>query len=310
MVYTKEILLALGVIGVISGCGGGGGTSTGSNGQNNSSQTGVPPASTNPADPTEGTPDVPTGGSNSTASTEQNNSVNSSEQTPVAEANITTIDVMALYTSEADASVDGGAEAKINHFFAVTNKINKDSKIDLVYRVVHMEESAELDNDLQSGDNLDLITYDKDVHALRDTHKADLVVGYIETADNCGNGWLNEYDEMREDLGYSVVPIDCSADSTAHEIGHNLGLNHSHRQDDLGRFPYSVGYGVDDEFVTVMAYADFFGDPDTALYYSNPTIIDCGMNVKQACGVPENEIEPAYAAESIRRVIADVAKFR
>ena len=120
--------------------------------------------------------------------------------------------------------------------------------------------------------------------------------------------WLN--DDQDPDWAYAMVPMDCSADSTAHEVGHNLGLDHSHRQGDEGQFGFSVGHGVDEEFVTIMAYGSFFGDPDTELYYSNPTIHDCGINSTFDCGVPIDEPEPAYAAESIRRVMEAVSNFR
>jgi hypothetical protein len=67
----------------------------------------------------------------------------------------------------------------------------------------------------------------RQAHALRDTHKADIVHLLIKgKKDACGIGWLNVPPQAK--YGFSVSDIQCALQvfSAAHEIGHNIGMNH------------------------------------------------------------------------------------
>ena len=213
------------------------------------------------------------------------------------------IDVMALYSPE--ANVFGDAETRIQHFIAVANEISNSSEINLKYRLVHAQEY--INNAATSDETLDSVQSDRKISALREQYKADEVVfykPYASTSDGfCGVGYLN-LGLYREDA-YAYVAIDCPSDVTAHELGHILGLGHTHRQKEEGIFPYSVGHGVDREFVTVMGYPESFDTINIEMVYSNPTL-DCqGF----PCGVEIGLPEEADASESIRQTMKTVSMF-
>ncbi len=80
--------------------------------------------------------------------------------------------------------------------------------------------------------------------------------------------------------------------SRSTEFGNiNLGLRHSHRQDgETGLKPYNYGlaYGVDDYFVTIMAYKMSFSGVNTkeVLRFSSPDY-ECAPSMP--CGIPVGE---------------------
>jgi hypothetical protein len=139
------------------------------------------------------------------------------------------------------------------------------------------------------------------VPTLRNNYRADLVSMFVENPSYCGMAWFGPL----ESHAFSVVARNCATGyfSFAHEVGHNLGLDH-----DLANAvssPYEYGHGYIDpgcQFRTVMAYASC--NAPRVGYHSNPNIVYPGTN---------SVLGDATFADSVRVVqqtAVTVAKFR
>lgn len=90
----------------------------------------------------------------------------------------------------------------------------------------------------------------------------------------------------------------CDEVTLAHELGHNLGLNHSRKEAGAeGTLPWARGYGVDGSFATIMAYPSRFAGASGVPYFSNPSLSSCNG---QACGVSRND--PEQGADSVHAI--------
>lgn len=211
----------------------------------------------------------------------------------------TVIDVLVVYTDGVAALYGGDPTTRINQLFQVTNQIYADSGVDLEVRVAKiMKVSYTDDNAAETA--LNAITLNQDaafsgVAAARDQAKADMVVfyrPYKPIHGSCGVAWVGGNNgSLTGYKGYMFAHIavnSCGDFVTAHEMGHNMGLKHSRKQDGVGGvFHYALGYGVMNLFTDVMAYqTEFNVDYWTGKVYkfSNPDIL-CK---NQPCGVDRN----------------------
>lgn len=233
----------------------------------------------------------------------------------------TVIDVMAFYTPDAQARYPRGVETRINQLIGVANQIYVDSGVAISLRPVYyglVETDAGDDMDVL----LDGLIYQRDpafqqVGSLRSRYGGDLVMlfgGLPDNADRCGmapvggyqtNGYFGAATE--KDFAYSYIAIDCPVDLVvAHELGHNMGLTHSHLEDGSGgTFEFATGHGVEGEFVTVMAYPGAFNTNTRLPVFSSP-LLDC---LGFACGVAENRAMPADAVQTLNLVRHQIAAY-
>lgn len=251
------------------------------------------------------------------------NNVPIGEATPSPQS---TVDVMIVYTPSLSTQLGSGLQARLDQLISISNQAYIDSEVAITLRLVHSapvsySDSSNNDTALYelSGTNgsssVPIPASLSSVATLRDTYGADLVVlmrafNHL-TQTSCGVGWIGGYNSGSlngwSGLGYSVVsngtssPYYCDDLTFPHELGHNMGNMHDHRttSDASGVFNYSFGHGIDNSFVSVMAYPSSFTNAPRIGKFSNPALTCNG----QACGV-NNSADNARSMNAIRDQVA------
>lgn len=184
--------------------------------------------------------------------------------------------------------------------------------------VVDYAEGADLSVDLDrlSGLEAGMLA---EVPSLRDRYRADLVHLIVEGGGNdgaCGIGWMVEPDAaLTAATGFSVSDHRCSAAnlSFAHEIGHNLGMDHDRHVVDKPD-PNAINFGyvsLEDRRRTLMAYGNACYekgvDCPRVVTFSTPDAVPGG---ERKWGIALDGPNPAYNREILCRAAPEVAKYR
>ena len=190
------------------------------------------------------------------------------------------IDVMVVYTPLAKHLEGGRAaiEALIDLFVAETNQAYVNSgvthRIRLVLReeVDYTEDGALIDLErlLIGSDG-----YMDDVHERRDMYGADLVHILVGRSDVGGRAYFNRGDSAASDepFGFGLTLSWCGGLCFAHELGHNMGLNHERYQLGVPRTGSHYGYVNQRMFEP--------GAPGSARWY---TIMAYGTQCREVAG--------------------------
>ena len=128
-------------------------------------------------------------------------------------------------------------------------------------------------------------------------------VGGMSSNGNFSNPQYKQY--MMAHVGITV----CGDYVTSHELGHNMGLRHSRKQDGTGgTYAYALGYGVDGLFTDIMAYqSEFNVDYWTGKVYkfSSPALTCKGV----PCGIDRNTAQGSDGVYTLNTTTPQIAQF-
>ncbi|MGV8835614.1 carbohydrate-binding protein [Cellvibrio sp.] len=215
-------------------------------------------------------------------------------------AQAATVDLLVLYDNFTKNYFGGDPQTAMNSWVNQMNAAYADSQIDVQLRLVGVREMEQAGADM--GAVLGNLRLNSAAIALRDQLGADFV-SQLHQKGACGVGYV----AVDKNWTWNVTAPGCGPIVMAHELGHNMGLNHSRKQGDQSgaRFRYGVGYGVDNVFVDIMAYEGVF-NTTRVNRFSNPNLTCRGL----PCGIAVGQANEAYGALAIHNVRDEIAGFR
>ena len=111
-----------------------------------------------------------------------------------------------------------------------------------------------------------------------------------------GDGILDQENAFLAGKNVGVVGLDNDEFTLPHEVGHLMGLVHSRAQGDTdGAFPWSRGYGISGDFVTIMGYPSAFADAPIIGVFSSPDAT-CREG-RSTCGIDQDDY--LYGANAV-----------
>ena len=233
------------------------------------------------------------------------------------------IDVLVVFTARTRAAAGGLAAMQGNVLLALqaTNDSYANSGINQRVRLAHMQEVnyTESGSSVTDRDRLRNPTDGimDDVHALRNTFSADVVMLVVENLDDCGRAFImNPVSNAFERFGFAVVRRSCSAMnfSFAHELGHLMGARHDWDADGTNNSPFTFNHGfvrTAPSNTTTRPWRTIMGVPTTnpptqrIQNWSNPNINFAG----DATGVATGS-RAANNAQTLNTTASTVANFR
>lgn len=223
-----------------------------------------------------------------------------SSLTMASSVNAATVDLLVLYDTYTKNYFGGDPQTAMNSWVNQMNAAYTDSQIDVKLRLVGVRPMEQTGADM--GAVLGNLRVNSAAIALRDQLGADFV-SQLHEKGACGVGYV----AVDKNWTWNVTAPGCGPMVMAHELGHNMGLNHSRKQGDQSgaRFRYGVGYGVDNVFVDIMAYEGVFNTTRVSRF-SNPNLTCRGL----PCGIPVGQANEAYGALAIHNVRDEIAAFR
>jgi hypothetical protein len=212
------------------------------------------------------------------------------------------VNVLVVYTPAA-AAWSGDIKALIQLAEDKTNTALANSQVPSVIDIVHSAqvaytEAADMGDDLRRLTNTSDAFMDE-VHALRDTYKADLVALLVDPGNYGGIAWVNS----SAAYGFSVTATDAVYyDTFQHELGHNWWMRHN-PEEDAASSPVAYAHGYcykPGRWRTVMSYD--MGCSSRINQYSSP---DLKYN-----GIPTGTSAVSVNARVAREKAQYIANFR
>ena len=225
--------------------------------------------------PQEHTPDNPTGALSRTLDFGLGGIQASRAQGAVSALALTTINVMVVYTSSA-ASAAGNIASKIQLAVDETNQSYANSGININFNRVYTGQVTYSEAGRTFSQHVSALQGTTDgvmdnVHTLRNTYAADLVMLVVNDTEACGQAAAIK---ATASSAFAVADQSCITGyySFGHELGHLQGARHD-RFVDGSTTPYAYGHGYipgSKRWRTIMAYGNGCSNCTRIQWWSNP----------------------------------------
>lgn len=228
---------------------------------------------------------------------------------------VETLDLMVVYSNTAKNHPNGrDMAARVAASVAYTNRAFANSGANVRFRLVKLQNVQNYDGKLRSND-LNRLMNDAQVIRWRNQSGADFVTLYGDSTEWCGVGYVPQGDpntgrfySNASGYAFNISSIGCGHATFAHELGHNMSLGHSNRQNSSGGvWRWARGHGISNVFVSIMGYTSAFSTRNRIQVFSNPNVTSCAG---YACGVPIGQANEAFSTESLNRLASQLAQFR